>query len=82
MRPDSTALHAEQFPPPKKLVRSLLLLDETSEIPQEHCDKSSWTLRSTQNEKLLLVPQINSRGGPIPLHWLQSHLEFPTKHDK
>ena len=58
------------------------MLDETSEIPQEHCHKSSGTVRSPENEKYFRVTQNNSSGGPIPLHWLQSHLEFPTKHDK
>ena len=36
-----------------------------------------WSHRS--NKKKFCVPQINSRWGPIPLPWLQSHPAFPIK---
>ena len=32
--------------------------------------------------KYLCVIQINSRGGQIPLHWIQHHPALPIKHDK
>ena len=48
MRPDSAALHAEQFRVPNQSRRNLDLLDGTSESPQEHCHKSRRTLMSQQ----------------------------------
>ena len=42
--------------------------------------EGTWGHRSKTKE--LRVPQVNSRWGPIPLHWLQSHPVFPIKQDK
>ena len=46
MRPESPALHAEQFCVPHQRRKELDLLDGTPESPQEHCHKSSGMLKS------------------------------------
>ena len=53
MRPDSPALHAEQFLFPIKQVRSLDLLDRTAECPREILQKSRRTLMSLQEYEIL-----------------------------
>ena len=52
MRPDSPALHAEQFLVPIKQVRSLDLLDGSTESPPEIPHKSRRTLMSQQEYEI------------------------------
>ena len=52
MRPDSPALRAEQILVPIKQVRSLDLLDGTTELPLEVRQKSRRTLMSLQEYEI------------------------------
>ena len=52
MRPDSPALHAEQFHVPHQTCKELDLLDGTPESTQEHCHKSRRTLMSPQEREI------------------------------
>ena len=57
MRPDSTALHAEQFRVPhKKPERSLDFLDGTPECAQEHCHNLEGPGGYRNISKVLNVP--------------------------
>ena len=59
MRPDSSALCAEQFCVHIKYEKGLDFLDGNPKCPQEHCNKSRWTLRSPSNKKELQELLIN-----------------------
>ena len=78
-RPDSPALHAEQFRVPIKHIRSLYLLDGTPESPQEHPHKSRMTLMSPRECEIVRCipnqlemppnsPLLDLEQSPIPHH--------------
>ena len=58
---------------PIKHVRSLDFFDRTSESGQEHCNKTRWTLMSTQECK---IARCNTRWSPFPPHLLLSYPVF------
>ena len=82
MRPDFPALVQSNSMVAIKHERSLDFLDGTLDSPQENYHMSRGTLGHRSNTKEFRVPQINSRRGRIPLHWLKSHPAFIIKHDK
>ena len=61
MRPNSPALHAEQFHVLIKHVRNLDLLDGTPEIPQVHCHRPTRTQMSPKENEIAQCTQINLR---------------------
>ena len=67
---------------PIKQVRSLDLLDGTTESPREIPQKSRRTLMSLQEYEIPWGCQINSKLSPISLHWIQSNSLFPIRHEK
>ena len=76
MWPDFPALRAEQCLFPIKQVRSLDLLDRTTEIPPEVPHKSRRTLMSLRECQILLCSpnQLEmTTNSPV---WLQSHVPF------
>ena len=76
-RPESPALHAEQFCIPHQHKRSLDFLDGTPESHQDHCHKSRGTLRSLQQHEELQVPQIILRWELTAWLQLKRNGKFP-----
>ena len=79
MRPDSPALHAEQFLVPNQKVRNLDLLEGTRESPPEIPQKYRRTLMSHQEceiarcsrnqlEMMTDSPALTSEQSPVPYH--------------
>ena len=65
-----------------KQVRTLDLLDGSTENPPEIPHKSRRKLMSPQECEISWGSQIKSRLSPITLHWLQNNSLFPIIHDK
>ena len=76
MRPDSPALFAEQCLAPIKQVRSLDLLDGTTESQPEIAHKSRRTLMSPQEREIARCNPNQLEMMTNSLHWLQSNAPF------
>ena len=81
MRPDSPALHAEQFRAPHQTREEPYLLDGTAESPQEHCHKSIRTLTSLQECEIAWLPsnQLKMKPDTSALAPLSSRIPHHTR---